>query len=122
MLGGCLGWAGLLGMIFSLVGCWLLAAGDGGKTDCEPLWPRAMLIPSEGGDESNQEIVSFRFVRACLRARAVCLPSGIRDPKWGPLFSLCLMPFRSFAFPFRTPQTSYPTLVRLIDVLLCHIG
>ena len=44
---------------------------------------RGSLNRSLGG-ESNREIVSFRFVRACVRT--VWLPSGIRSQKWLPFF------------------------------------
>ena len=70
---------------------------------------------SELGGESNREIVSFRFVRASLRA--VWLRSGIRDQKGPPLFSL--FPSGSGSFPFvlpPTPKTSYPTLFGLIGI------
>ena len=62
------------------------------------------------GDESNREIVSFRFV--------ACAWSGCPvecDPKsWDRPFPSSLLPSRAFPFPFPHPQTSYPTLVGLI--------
>ena len=45
------------------------------------------------GHECNREIVSFRLVRACVRA--VWLPSGIRTQIGGDLF-----PFALPNFPF----------------------
>ena len=62
---------------------------------------------------------SFRFVSFVLAyMRAVWSPSGIRDQKGGPLFSLFPHAFSSFPFSLPpTPQTSYPTLVGLIFIV-----
>ena len=68
---------------------------------CEAGFSEFFVILVGGGGwvgESNQEIVSFRFVSL---VRAVWLPSGIRSQKWLPTFSIflfCL--FELSLFPF----------------------
>ena len=58
--------------------------------------PIAKSIKNRLGAESKREIVSFRFIRAWVRA--AWLPSGIRSQKCAPSFSL--VPFAPLSFPF----------------------
>ena len=63
------------------------------------------------GGESKREIVSFRFVRECVRA--VWLPGGIWSQKFFVALPFSLLERRTFPFPFAPPPyTSYPSLVR----------
>ena len=55
------------------------------------------------GDETNREIVSFRFVRSCVRARGLVV-----EWNFGSIQGLCPFPFpfsdhEPFPFPFGAP-------------------
>ena len=85
----------------------------------EGSWPIANSInqESEVGGGADWEIVSFRLVRACLRAgaRSGCLVEF--EPKSRDLpFPFSLMPCRAFPFPSPHTQISYPILAGLLGV------
>ena len=67
--------------------------------------------------ESSREIVSFRFVRACVRSCAWSGCLGGFDAKNMDLpFPFSLMDWGVFPLPFPHPQTSYPSLAGLIGI------
>ncbi len=69
-----------------------------------------------GGRSLNREIVSFRFVRSCMRARGLAVRWKSGSNRVRPL---SLFPFLPPGFPFflaPLPPTSYPASAGLMDI------
>ena len=74
-----------------------------------PLPPPTLWIIHDRrlGGESNGEIVSFLFVRACVRACGL-VAEWNSNPKDRAPFSLSLWPWRAFPFPFCQRAFPFP--------------
>ena len=59
------------------------------------------------GGEFNQKIVSFRFVLARARVRAVWWPSGVRTQTRGPTLFSVAFALPSFPFPIVSQQSLF---------------
>ena len=66
-----------------------------GRGTCQANWPE---IGGWGG-ESNREIVSFRVVRACVRARGADSEVGFGRKSQANPFPFSLLPCWLFPFP-----------------------